>query len=186
MSKEKGTIEELEQFDFVDDEDFEKLIAGYPTLIGEFIVSFSALEHYLNGYIADYLADDFHDRGYRIVEKLSFANKVDYLCKAYTGREIMVFGKSKGTSTIDSIRKELTAINKFRNNIAHANWLTIDKEGQVRTKLFVDGEDGLVKFAKTKIAKDDIKKIIKKTDTLPDIIYDYEEDYNNRANKKEK
>jgi len=39
----------------------------------------------------------------------------------------------------------------FRNNMVHAHWQTITRDGFVRTKIVVDNQDGYVKFKNTQI-----------------------------------
>jgi len=127
--------EELDQFDYISGEYIEKvdIFIDYSYALGEFIITFSNLDHEINIAIADIFADDAHYFGYLIIEKLSFVNKIDLFYKLYLGLAHHTSPKNK--KMLQKIKADLMEINTFRNNIIHANWTTLTKDKFVRTKL---------------------------------------------------
>ena len=136
------------------------------------MIYFSYLEHDLNCAIAD-LDDDCHENGYVIIEKLTIYNKIDLFYKFYVRLES--FNDKKTKIKLDEIKSELLRINTFRNDIAHANWQTLNKKGFVRTKIVVDAEEGFVKFQKIQITPKIIRNNIKAIHKLMNKIERYTE-----------
>ena len=166
-------FEELEQYDFATDEYFEKVSKRYFPLIGEFLVSFSILEHELNLAIAEFISDRAHNTGYIVIEKLTMGNKIDMFYKLYASLEL-----NKNKSDIKSLTKihaKMIDINLFRNNLVHANWQTLSRDGKVRVKIVADPGDGTVKFRRIVIKTIDIRQKIRQTDRLLDQIEKYQE-----------
>jgi hypothetical protein len=168
--------ENLDQFDYFDDDYIwnPKVFVDYSYAIGEFIIEFNRLEHEMNIAIADIIYDDAHHKGYVIVEKLSFINKIDLFFKMYLG--LVHETNSKHEAWLKEIRDILIDVNTFRNNIVHANWGTLTKDRFVRTKTVVDSQDGLVKFVKRQISPKTIEKYTRMINNIIDQINKFEED----------
>jgi len=158
--------DELEQYDFPDDEYFEIVVNKLTPLIGLFMARFSYFEHDLNIAIADIFGDDYHSTGFVVIEKLTMSNKIDMFSKMYANLEFCTDNKSK--TILDKIREEIGILNIFRNNIVHANWQTLTKAGFVRSKIVVDNQDGLVKFKNVEMNSKIIRQMIRRTDKLID------------------
>lgn len=140
----QNNYEELEQYDYPDGEYLEKVVDKYSPLIGSFLVNFSILEQELNLAIAESISDRCHETGFVIIEKLTTSNKIELFYKMYVRLESLLDKKNK--KMLDKIREQLEALNLFRNNIVHANWQSLTKDGFVRTKIVVDNQEGYVKF----------------------------------------
>ena len=87
--------DELQQYDFPDDEYLERVAYKFTPLIGFFMIKFSYLEHDLNLAIADIFGDDYHSIGFVVIEKLTMANKIDMFNKMYANLEFCTDQKSK-------------------------------------------------------------------------------------------
>ncbi|MGB6882079.1 MAG: hypothetical protein WBD86_02170 [Microgenomates group bacterium] len=173
MTKKQDSYDELEQYVYSSGELLEKVLSKYCPLIGLFLVNFSVLEQDLNIAIADFIYDDNHEVGFVIIEKLSMLNKIELFYKMYVRLEY--FKKKKNKETLNKIKTQLETLNTFRNNIVHADWQSLTKEGLVRTKIMVDNQEGYVKFKKIKITPRIINQKIQETDKLIELIEEYKE-----------
>src|SRR3990172_10649415 len=126
----KHKISIMQQYDFIGNDNIERLQKKYYSQIGKFITSFSALEHSLNIATSQIINDRSHEVGYTIIESLTFYNKIQLFHKMYSGLEAHTNKRNK--KMLNSIKEKLKGINTFRNNIVHANWLTITKSNYVR------------------------------------------------------
>ena len=157
-------FDDLDQWDYFSAAEVSKTTRKYAKPIGHFLISFSELEHILNLAIAEILWNGRgHDVGYLVIEGLSTQNKIDLFRKSYA-RFAGSIQKSK--NKLSRIAKRLKELNQFRNSLVHANWLSVDSSGFVRTKLVVGTEDGYVKFRKTKISPKTINQKIKEIQSL--------------------
>jgi len=86
-------FDELGQYDFIDEEYYEKTIDKYTNLIGTFITKFSCLEHEINIAIADFFEDDIHSTGYLVIEKLNIYSKIELFYNIYM--YLMQFSKNE-------------------------------------------------------------------------------------------
>lgn len=173
MNNQGENYEELEQYAYPDGEHLEKAAEKYSSPIGLFLINFSILEHELNIAIAEFLHDDAHETGFVIIEKLTTANKIDLFYKMYVRLES--FKEKKNKEVLNKIREQLESLNTFRNNIVHANWQSLAKDGTVWTKIVVDSQDGFVKFRKVQITPKNIRQKIKEIEKLIDLIDNYRE-----------
>lgn len=169
----KNDYDELELDDYLSGEYLSKVVDKYTPLIGSFLVKFSILEQELNLVLAEYIHDDYIETGFVIIEKLTTSNKIDLFYKMYIRLES--FKEKKNKYILDKIKKQLVLINSFRNNIVHANWESLTKDGFVRTKIVVDNQEGFVKFKKVEITPRIIRQKIKEIDYLINQIYKYKE-----------
>ena len=72
----------------------------------------------------------------------------------------------KSKAKLGSYRKALQQLNKFRNIIVHANWLSLTKDFYVRSRIVVDPEEGSIKFKQFKITPQAIRKEIKRLELI--------------------
>jgi hypothetical protein len=173
MNKQSENYDELEQYAYLDGEYLEKAVDRYSAPIGLFLINFSILEHALNVTIADCVYDDAHELGFVIIEKLTTSNKIDLFNKMYVRLES--FKDKKNKDVLKKIREQLESLNTFRNNIIHANWQSLTKDGYVWTKIVVDSQEGYVKFRKVQITPTIIRKKIREIEKLTDLIDKYTE-----------
>lgn len=173
MKNEEITFDELDQCDYLCEEYIDKVEDKYGLLIGLFLIRFSLLEHELNVAIASSIHDDAHELGYVIIEKLTMSNKIELFYKMHVRLETEKDEKNKGR--LDKIKKQSEELNNFRNCIVHANWMSLTREGFVRSRIIVDNQSGYVKFKKIKIVPKMIKKNIREIDKLISNIEKYTE-----------
>lgn len=173
MNTQSENYDELEQYAYPDSEYIEKAADKYSSPIGSFLINFSILEHELNIAIAEFIHDDAHETGFVILEKLTTSNKIDLFYKMYVRLES--FKEKKNKDVLNKIREQLESLNTFRNNIVHANWQSLTKNGFVWTKIVVDNQEGYVKFRKVQITPKIIRQKIKEIDKLIDLIDNYGE-----------
>ena len=173
MNIKNENYDELEQYAYPDNEYIEKAANRYSSSIGLFLINFSILEHDLNIAIAEFIHDDAHETGFVILEKLTTSNKIDLFYKMYVRLES--FKEKKNKETLNKIREQLEMLNTFRNNIVHANWQSLTKDGFVWTKIVVDNQEGYVKFRKVQITPKIIKQKIREVEKLTDLFDNYKE-----------
>jgi hypothetical protein len=111
--------------------------------------------------------------GFVIIEKLTTSNKIELFYKMYVRLESLKDKKNK--DILNQITKQLESLNIFRNNIVHANWQSLTKDGFVRTKIVVDNQEGYVKFKKVEITPKIIRQKIKEIEKLVDQLDKYKE-----------
>ncbi len=174
----QNNYDRLDEYDYVDGEYLYKVFDKYSKLLGSFLISFSILEQELNLAIAEYIHDDWNELGFVIIEKLTIGNKIELFYKMYVLLESMLSKKSK--EKLIKIRKQLVVLNLFRNNIVHANWQSLAKDGFVRTKIVVDNQEGYVKFKKIEITPKIIRQKVKEVDDLVDKIGEYTDEARNQ------
>ncbi len=160
--------EEMEQYDYVDTGYFNKAVKVYSESIGEFLMNFSELEHELNIAIAEIISDRAHEMGYSIMERMAMRQKIGLFYRMYARLESAA---QKGQKRqLNSIKKNLISLSEFRNTLAHANWGTVQKNGNVRTKILSDKESGLVRFKNIVIKPGDIRRKTKEVIELSEEI----------------
>lgn len=173
--KEKIEYESLEQYDFPLNEDhiIFKKERKYAKEIGELMIYFSHLESALNIMIAESVSDRSHDLGYLIIKSLRYSDKVRLGKDLYTSRMKMI----QPDKTRFRLIKEFNLIfiglermGEFRNKVAHANWMSLDKKGNVRTKISKN-EFGFIQFMKVKITPEIIAINANRCRQLTDRIY---------------
>lgn len=147
----QSEFEELDQYDYINDEYLDLVRKRYEPLIGRLLISFSALEHCLNYEIAERISERAHNEGYVIIEKLTMMNKIELYNKLFLGLLNSTRMGERLKEKLKIIKAELIEINTFRNIVVHANWTTLTEEKLVRTKIVVDNDDGFVKFKKIQV-----------------------------------
>lgn len=161
----------LEQYDYPDGEYLDKVRRRYVAPIGKFLIGFSSLEHSLDIHIAESFIDDAHEYGYLIIEGSSLCNKIDLFRKLFQMR--LRYMKPRHLVKLAAILKRLHAARVFRNYIAHANWVSLEKSGYVRTK--IDEKDGEVVLKKVRITPIIIGSWIKRVERLENDLYEFVE-----------
>lgn len=149
MPKRSNATERIEQYDFVDQDMIDENIKSYGSAIGEFLIEFSALEHSLNLLLAERINGRAHEPGYQVVELLNTKNKISLLSRMSSLEMFYAQKDSLALKKLKSLIKKLNELNSFRNKVAHANWMSLSKEGTVRTRIVVDSESGAVEFERT-------------------------------------
>lgn len=173
MTKQGENYEELDQYDYSDGEYLEKIADKYTEPIGLFLINFSILEQDLNIAVADFISDRAHEMGFVVIEKLTTANKIELFYKMYVRLES--FKDKKNKEVLNKIRDQLQELNSFRNNLVHAKWQSLAKDGYVQTKIVVDNQEGFVKFRRVQVTPKIIKQRIKEIKKLIDLIDNYKE-----------
>jgi len=159
--------ETIDQYDYVGlNNNEDKIIKKYSEIIGSFLIQFNNLEHELNLAISYYFIDDMVHEGYLISKNLMFRNKIELFNDLYLTKLSFSEKKDLGLKKLKHLYNDLISINTFRNYVIHANWLTLDKENYVRTKLVTDNEGGIVKGKKVKITPSVIRININKINTI--------------------
>lgn len=123
-------------------------------------ISFSALESSLNMLVAEAINNRSHDLGYQVIKSLTYQNKVKLAKDLYLNQLSFVSKKQlkeRYKREFDIIYKKLLELGQFRNKVAHANWVTLDKNGYVRTKIDLD-DSGTIQFIKVKITPQMMQK----------------------------
>lgn len=155
----------LEQYDYINDDYFEKAIGRYSSIIGEFFMNFSYLEHELEIAIADIVSTRSHDLGYLFITKIDrMSDKIDLFYKYYKMFEHHCTNTKR--TNLKEIVDMLISISEFRNNLAHAKWQSIQKDGTVRVKIKNDKTTGVIKFKNVVIKPKDIRVKIQEIDQL--------------------
>lgn len=167
--KKKENREQLEQYDCVDLEESAKHKKSYSPLIGSFIFWFSYLEHCLNIELAENLNNRSHSIGYMVVEKLRMDEKIRLFYDIFAEAAVLMGFKKKKTE-LDIIRNSLSGLNTFRNQIVHANWVSINKNKEVRVKIILNKDNGYVEFKRIKITEKEISRRIEEIEKIVDKI----------------
>jgi len=168
--------EYLEQEDYYDNEYIEKVSEKYAGLIGSFIIKFSELEYEIDQAIAKSFIDDCDSEGYRIIKFLNINNKIELFYEIYLERANFI--NKKNIPLLKKIKKDLDSLRIFRNQLAHANWTTLTKEGYVRTKIESDKHDGMINLVKVRILPRIIRDYTNRLDSTLLKIGDYLENGN--------
>lgn len=164
---------ELDQYDFIDDEYFFKAMLKYSWDIGEFLMNFSYLEHELEVAIAEFISDRGHDVGYLFITKIDeLSEKIDLFYKYY---KMFEYDTNKEKTELKEIFKALISISQFRNQLAHAKWQTMQKDGKVRTKIKINTTTGRIEFKNVIIKPKDIRAKIKEIHRIIKKIDKYKE-----------
>lgn len=179
MDLSKEVYDELEQYDYTNDEYLNKVAFKYYPLIGSFLIAFSKLENQLNIVIADFIHDGGHETGFVVIEKVTTNNKIDLFYKLYLRFVIFKLKPQKYKENLVKIRKSLESLNLFRNGIVHANWESLDNNGFVRTKIVVDGQEGYVKFKKIEVLPKLIRQRINEANRLINKLFEFGESSKN-------
>lgn len=172
----KIKYENLDQYDYSEEDLIIKKEKKYASLIGSFLIWFSNLEHNLNIGLANLISDHSHEDGYVIIKDMTMFQKIELFYNfAFPRVNFAEKRKAQKLKTLSSMRRQLEELNTFRNKVAHAKWNTLDKEGYVRVEVITDKESGFIKFKKFKITPQIIKSKLSEVVILGDKLYDFTE-----------
>lgn len=169
-------IKELDQYDLFDADLIFSRHKNYSAPIGMLLISFSRLEYFLNYMIARSINDRSDEPGLRVIKYLEFKDKINLASDLYIRLINSISNstiKNQKRDKLKIIINKLIEISEFRNKIAHANWMTLDKEGFVRVDIREDKSGGGVVFKSIKITPLIIRKFIRQTDSLVKIINNF-------------
>lgn len=143
--------------------------AKYAISIGSFIISFSELEDTVDNDLATAISNRAHEPGYRIIKYLSFRDKINLLNDDYSAFIKHIESKSSKIRLLDELKiiyNKLCELSEFRNKVAHANWLSLDKSGFVRTKIVENRDDIGMQLEKVKMTPGVLVKFRKQNEAL--------------------
>jgi hypothetical protein len=151
----------LEQYDNPYGEAMDKHESDYSVAIGRFLISFSYLENALDSLVSQAIHSGTDEAGYRVIKYLNYRNKVNLALDIY--RQVLSFITKKrlkelNTKRLEIVTAKLIELGEFRNKIAHANWMTVDRRGYVRVKMLEDHNKGRLMFEKIKMTPNIIYK----------------------------
>lgn len=170
--------EPLEQYDSPYGEVIEVRQNDYAIGIGRFLIAFSYLENALDSLIAQSIHSNTDEPGYRVIKYLNYRNKVNLASDthkqmiSFIQKEIL---RKSTTKNLNIIIEKLVELGEFRNKIAHANWMTVDKKGYVRVKIGEDSNRGGVIFNKAKITPGIIYKFTRQCHAVANRIDSFKE-----------
>ena len=119
----------------------------------------------LNLSIAEVLdAGRSHITGYIVIERLKTRDKIELFYRLCS--PLLSSVKMRLRKKFKVIVNNLSEVNEFRNSLAHANWLTMDSGGYVRTKVRTATEDGSVTFRRSKITVRKIRQMRLEVESL--------------------
>lgn len=161
-----GTEDETVTGEF---ETIEDQHAKYATAIGSFVISFAELEHSLDDELATAINERTHEPGYRIIKYLSFRDKINLLNDHYSA--YIKFFELKLTrvrlqNELKVIHNKLCELSEFRNKVAHADWVSLDTLGFVRTKIVENRDDVGMQLEKVKMTPSVLVKFRKQNESL--------------------
>lgn len=175
----------LGQFDCSDDlsangefEEIEKNMERFASAIGNYLISFSALEDTVDTELATVINERGYEPGYRIIKYLSFRDKINLLRDDHAS---FVKHLTSGNDTkrllakLDVIYKKLCELSELRNKVAHANWQSLDVSGFVRTKIITNSDDASLKFLKVKLTPGVLVKFRKQNLSLMSMLVNFRE-----------
>lgn len=169
-------------------EEIEDQRAKYAASIGNFIISFSELEDSVDNDLATAINDRMHEPGYRIIKYLGFRNKIDLLNDDYSAFIKILeseFAKKRLLAELKVIYNKLYELSEFRNKVAHANWLSLDTSGFVKTKIVESKDDIGIQLEKVKMTPSVLVKFRKQNESLANKIYLFREKVWNTLNRED-
>lgn len=148
--------------------------------IGKLFISFSFLEQGLNDALCSLINDRADSFGILIIRKMFFKQKLNLYKDMVFDFIRCVGGPVKNKKLLDkadNIIKKAEELSEFRNDIAHADWATLDKDNFVTISIDVDNkkEEG-VHYKKMKITPAIIIKFVRQNEALQDKFNELRED----------
>ena len=151
----------------------------YANAIGNFIISFSEIEEGVNNVLSSLINERSHYPGYRIIKYLNFRTKINLLKDEWVSYVKIASKEEKKKELLEEIEiiyNKLREISEFRNKVAHANWVTLDKGGFVTCKIKEDkNEFGMLQFEKIKITPGIILKFLRQMSAISSKLGEYPE-----------
>jgi hypothetical protein len=165
----ESRTETIDQYAWFDDGEIFRNHDRYAIAIGKFVIAFSGLESCLDSTLANAIDDNADYAGYRIIKHLAFGKKVELLRedKAFFIKMCLRGRRAqKNLLALKIICDRLAELGEFRNKVAHARWVTLDRDGYVRVKVEEDPKDGGTCFRKTKMTPGIIVKFTRRCGAL--------------------
>jgi hypothetical protein len=146
--------------DIEDIDKSEQYLADSLSLIGDVVVNFNGLEHWLDGLICKMFSDRTDAPGLIVMHKMTFATKVD-LFKRFSDDfhracEGGISNYEQLISTFEYLITNLRECGRLRNLVVHADWENTDDDGYtyVRLKFHKNGmEQEYIQFSKASLQK---------------------------------
>ena len=159
----------MDQYDFADTDYMDENEDDFSPLIGQYLITFSFLEHQIDQMLAEIINERSDETGYLVTANMSMFNKIDLLQRFM---ELAVSHDVKQPNKFTPLLKRVKAANTIRNRIAHANWSSMKSDGTVRVGISVSEEAG-VNFVNIKLgieelsdAQDELDAVISELDEL--------------------
>ena len=137
----KKLTTENEDADFDGQDKYLRKIAYW---VGHFIFEFNALEDTITRVAAEHIDGhlDKNEYAYIFLTGLTFNQKVELL-ERYYNFHLGMYGNEHldMKAEADEIINQLKAIGKTRNIIVHANYISLDKDGNIRDKTKFAGSE---------------------------------------------
>lgn len=154
--------------------------------IGKLFMSFSFVEQDLNDALCSLINDRADSVGVLIIRKMFFKQKLNIYKDMVSDFIRCVGGPTKSKKLLnktDSVIKKAEELSEFRNDIAHADWTTLDKDNFVTISIEIDNkkEEG-VHYKKMKITPGIIIKYVRQNEALQDKFNELREDLYNLLN----
>ncbi len=122
----------------VDDSEQSKYLRKIAYWVGYFIFEFNDLENIITGIAAEHIDGrlENNDYAYIFLSGLMFNQKVELLERYYNFHLTMFSPKDYAVKKkqVDEIIGELKSIGKIRNTIVHANYYSLDINGNIKEK----------------------------------------------------
>ncbi|MGB2580704.1 MAG: hypothetical protein WBC83_03340 [Minisyncoccia bacterium] len=164
--------QEMEQFD---SGSLGELVPGeileqYAPMIGELILTFSELEHTLNGEVVKMICARADTVGYAVIGGLRYGQKIE-LFKNLFGPTVHSLNNKELEKVFDDLVSRLVCTSEYRNNVAHAEWCNLDADSHVRVKIKSDKLGTMSVFKK--ITMEVLEEQIEEIKSLSEDLYDF-------------
>lgn len=169
-------------------ETIENQHAKYASAIGSFIISFAELEHAVDDEVATAINERAHEPGYRIIKYLTFRDKINFLNDHYSAYIKFLESKTAKVRLLAELKmiyNKLCELSEFRNKVAHADWLSLDTSGFVRTKIVENRDDIGMQLEKVKMTPGVLVKFRKQNEALVNKMDSFREKVWNAHNRED-
>lgn len=150
----------------------DEILGQYAPKIGELILTFSELEHSLNGELVKVISDRADTIGYSVIGSMRYRQKIELFTNLF-GPLVHSVGNKELGENFDDLVARLIKTSEYRNNVAHAEWCNLDEDSQVRVKIKSD-KLGTASIFK-KITIELLEKQIEEIGLLAEDIYEFYE-----------
>lgn len=152
--------------------------------IGKLFTSFSFLEKGLNDALCYLINNRIDSVGILIIRKMFFKQKLNLYKDMASDFIIKCVSDSKKNKKLldrlNNIIKKAEELSEFRNDIAHADWTTLDKDNFYTRSIEIDNKrETNIHYKKMKITPAIIIKFIRQNEAIQDKFYELIEDVYN-------
>lgn len=148
----------------------EEILEQYAPKIGELILTFSELEHILNGELVKAISDRADTVGYSVIGGMRYRQKIELFTNLF-GPLVYSVGNKELGETLDDLVSRLISTSEYRNNVAHAEWCNMDEDSHVRVKIKSDKLGTTSIF--NKITIEAVEKQIEEIVDLSEDLYEF-------------